>query len=62
MYPIDLEYYRHRAITERGLAKASERANVAAIHEELAHQYDALVEHEELRPPPNIVAPLRRFA
>jgi hypothetical protein len=52
----DLEYYRRRASTERALAKASERANVSAIHEELAHQYEALVEHEELRPPFNSAA------
>lgn len=62
MYPIDLEYYRQRAITERALATASARANVAAIHEELARQYEALVEHEELRSDPSIIASLRREA
>lgn len=51
----DTEYYRQRAITERELAKASTRSNVAAIHEELARQYDALVEHAELRQGPSIV-------
>ena len=46
----DVEYYRQRAAAERELAKASHRANVAEIHEELARLYDALVEQESLRP------------
>jgi hypothetical protein len=46
----DTEYYRYRAATERALAKASDRTNVAAIHEELARQYEALVDQLELRP------------
>jgi hypothetical protein len=46
----DVEYYRERAAAERELAKASDRANVAEIHEELARLYDALVEQESLRP------------
>ena len=50
MYPIDAEYYRERAISERALAKAAERQNVAEIHEELARQYEALVEQDGLRP------------
>ena len=45
----DLEYYRQRAAAERELAQAAERADVAAIHEELARQYEALAEHPELR-------------
>ena len=47
----DVEYYRERMIKERALAKASERKNVAEIHEELARQYEALVAHAELRLP-----------
>ena len=50
MFESDLDYYRHRARQERHLAKQSDRANVAAIHEELARQYEALIEHAELRP------------
>jgi hypothetical protein len=50
MSSTDIEYYRQRARTERRLAAAAERANVAVIHEELARQYEALVEKEELRP------------
>lgn len=50
MYPADVEYYRQRAISERALAKAANRQNVAEIHEELARQYEALVEHDALRP------------
>ena len=58
----DLEYYRRRAATERSLAQASERANVSAIHEELARQYEALVEHEELRLPLKSAERIRLFA
>lgn len=46
----DIGYYRQRAITERVNAKRAERAEIAEIHEELARLYDALVEHEVLRP------------
>jgi hypothetical protein len=45
----DVAYYRRRARDERQRAKEAARANVAAIHEELAKQYEALVEHAELR-------------
>ena len=45
----DIEYYRLRAAAERELAKASHRANVAEIHEELARLYEALIEHDVLR-------------
>jgi len=55
----DTEYYRYRAATERALAKASDRANVAAIHEELARQYEALVNRSELRPTLRISVPTR---
>lgn len=51
MSPHDIEYYRERALTERALAKAAERQNVAEIHEELAKQYEALAEHPELLGP-----------
>jgi hypothetical protein len=57
MQPHDVEYYRTRAATERSLAQASENANVAAIHEELAVQYEALVEQAALRPTLRIVIP-----
>ncbi len=40
----DARYYRERAATERAMALASERQEVREIHEELARQYDALVE------------------
>jgi len=46
----DVEYYRQRAETERSFAKNADRANVAAIHAELARQYQALVDREDLRP------------
>ena len=43
MSPEDISYYKHRALTERAMALASERNDVREIHEELARQYDALV-------------------
>jgi hypothetical protein len=46
----DIEYYRRRASDERRRAAEAKRRNVAAIHEELAGQYEALVENAELRP------------
>ena len=52
----DVEYYRQRAATELQLAATSERADVAYIHEELARQYQALVEKRELRPKLHIIA------
>ena len=58
----DLEYFRTRAATERALASTAERADVAAIHEELARQYEALVENEALRPPLSLAEPFRRYA
>ena len=46
----DTEYYRQRAVEERASALKSENYNVALIHEELARQYQALVDRAELRP------------
>ena len=46
----DLSYYRQRAAAERVAARASSNADIAEIHEELARLYDALIEHEQLRP------------
>ena len=46
----DTDYYRQRAVEERALALMSENYNVALIHEELARQYQALVDRAELRP------------
>lgn len=46
----DVAYYQRRAAEERRRAKDADRANVAAIHEELARQYEALIEHKGLRP------------
>ena len=60
MQPHDVEYYRARAATERERAQVSENADVAAIHEELAIQYEALVEQADLRPTLRIVIPPAR--
>ena len=56
----DIEYYRQRAAAELQLASAAERADVAFIHEELARQYQALIEQKELRPVPHIVGGFSR--
>lgn len=40
----DLEYYCKRAVSERAFAQEATRADVAAIHEELATLYQALVD------------------
>ena len=53
----DVEYYRQRASAERALAEGARRANVAAIHDELARQYEALVNRAELRPSLRIAFP-----
>ena len=45
----DVSYYRLRATTERRMAGEASRADVAAIHLELAKQYQALVDQTELR-------------
>ena len=45
----DIQYYRERAATERALAAGADRKNIAEIHEELARQYQALVDQAELR-------------
>lgn len=66
MSDYDTRYYQERAIAERALALASERQDVREIHEELARQYDALVEQAPLRPtlrihlPPAEVQPASR--
>ena len=45
----DLEYYRQRAAAERKLARNAANRDVAEIHEELALQSEALIEHPKLR-------------
>lgn len=46
----DHAYYRARVDTERALALMTEREDVAAIHEELARLYQALVDQQPARP------------
>ena len=58
----DTEYYRQRAIDERAMALKAERRDVAAIHEELARQYQALVDDAELRPARRFEMPVRQSA
>lgn len=57
MSPDDTSYYRQRAAEERAKALAAEREDVREIHEELARQYDALIDQTELRPPRRMVVP-----
>lgn len=40
----DADYYRARAIEQRGLGADADRAEIAAIHRELAQQYDRLAD------------------
>ena len=58
----DTEYFRGRASEEREMALKSANQDVAAIHEELARQYQALVDQAELRPKLKIVPPARLTA
>jgi hypothetical protein len=44
MRPDDSDYYRARAIEERWLARDTDEPLVAAIHAQLAYQYDALAD------------------
>ena len=45
--PHDADYFRARAIEERGRAASSGRVYLASIHRELAEQYDRLAEERE---------------
>lgn len=58
----DTEYYRQRAVAERAMALKADRQDVAAIHEELARQYQALVDQAELRPAIRFHLPERQSA
>lgn len=49
------EYYRMRAAVECRMALAADRQDVAAVHEELARLYEALVGEPKLRPTFRIV-------
>ena len=40
MSSLDVDYYRQRASAEREMANDAGQANVAAIHAELARQYE----------------------
>jgi hypothetical protein len=44
----DIEYYRQRANTERALAQSCRQSKVALVHEELARQYEELIERGAL--------------
>jgi hypothetical protein len=45
----DLNYFRERAAVERAMAKAAADCAAAAVHDELARGYEALVRKEEQR-------------
>ena len=61
MLPDDADYYRARAIEERDMAQRANRENVAAIHDELARQYDALADQADLRPDDDLRGILARL-
>ena len=59
----DVEYFQRRSEFERAQAAAAEDPIVAAVHEELARGYEALVRRENMREQsPNMAAnaPVRR--
>jgi hypothetical protein len=62
MFVNDTEYYRRRAVDERAMALKSGRQDVAAIHQELARQYQALVDQAQLRPRVRMGVPHRLSA
>lgn len=47
----DTEYYRERAAAERAMAKAAKDPQAAAVHNDLADRYEALVKIAEPRRP-----------
>lgn len=49
MAKTDLEYFRHRAGMEREMARKAATPKVAAIHDELAREYDSLVKEPKER-------------
>ena len=49
MRPDDSDYYRARAIEERWKMKDSGQSAIAAIHGELAAQYDALADKLDMK-------------
>ena len=53
---MDIEYYKVRAAAERAMAAATNRKNVAAVHEDLARLYQGLAEKAESGPTLRIVA------
>ena len=52
MHSIDVAYFEGRASAERQLAMRADVQKVAAIHQELARQYEALAERLEQGPNP----------
>jgi hypothetical protein len=52
----DMKYFRERVAVERNLAKATGNPRAAAVHNELAERYEALV-REGKRPTLRIVTP-----
>jgi hypothetical protein len=47
MLSIDLAYFQARAAAEHAIAAECARPDVAAIHEELARQYEALIQWDD---------------
>lgn len=62
MRPDDSDYYRARAIEERWLARDTDEPVVAAIHAQLAYQYDALADRIAPLSDPAATAPSQPHA
>ena len=62
MSPIDIEYYRARAIEERKQALAADQQDIAEIHLELARLYEALVNEPAIRPKLSITTTPKRHS
>lgn len=46
----DIEYYRRRAVEERGRAARADNPEAAVAHQELARHYEGLVVRGEMLP------------
>jgi hypothetical protein len=55
MHLRDVAYYQERAAAERRLAEVSDNPDAAAVHEELARKYEALLAQANLRSTLSIV-------
>ena len=62
MTPRDVEYYSERIREERARAREAGRADVAAVHEELARLYEVLIGSNDSAPVLRLVSSSQRAA